>query len=211
MGLRPPDRGSGRLTPLLSLGHPLPWKKDIIFAPQDRHFSSCEDWDRTQPCSLSYRMWALRRTPLAAQFPSQTPTRGGFPQPWGPRLANPQAGGVATLTKAPAHHVSPHGLTQAGPTHFSPRASLSGSQNFVPIWASATQWTLGPWGLLTLPTSNQPGLCLASPQTSSSRHIPLLPRASYRLARRPLTQCVTRGQPRALWLCQFKVSCCLLG
>ncbi|KAM7340108.1 hypothetical protein ACRRTK_000723 [Alexandromys fortis] len=76
-----------------------------------------------------------------------------------------------------------------GSTHFSLRASLSGSRILLsPSGLQPQQWAqeLGcPWGLLTLPlhSCNQPGLCVVYTQTSSTSHpFPLLPGARDSLA-----------------------------
>lgn len=77
----------------------------------------------------------------------------------------------------------------AGSTHFSLRASLSGSQIlFSPSGLQPQQWALEqgcPWGLLTLLlySCNQPGLCVVYTQTSSTSHpLPSLPGARHSLA-----------------------------
>lgn len=72
----------------------------------------------------------------------------------------------------------------AGPTHFSLRAFLSGSQILLsPSGLQSQQCVLELgclWACSPCP-SNQPGLCLLSTQTPNSHHLPLLPGAPCRL------------------------------
>lgn len=134
------DHGSGRTDSTSnSLVHLLP-RRTTISAPQRTVIPAALTLlqDGRPLDSLFCRMWALRPKPLPAKFPFQAPSTRkvcslSFRRPETQACRLQRVGGIATLTKALAHHVSDPWLrmqVHTVPTHTLPPLKSS----LAPAW-----------------------------------------------------------------------------